>query len=319
MNNPNPINFALFGASGYVAPRHMRAIRDTGNNLVAALDPYDNCGVLDSYFLDCAFFTQFERFDRFLDKCRRAGNPIEWVSIATPNYLHDAHIRYALRNGCNVICEKPLVIMPHNLDGLLELEQETGKRVCTVMQLREHERIKALKGAVDETLNLNPNHIFDVQLEYTTVRGPWYYRAWKGSEVLSGGLAANIGIHFLDMLVWLFGPEKNTELHHKEFDLIYGYSEFESAGVSWQLSTSMDTLVTRDLAPSVRAYRSMVIDRMPVEFSDGFTDLHTVVYEKALRGEGVGIEEARSSIELAHKISGMDVKRTGCQCGACEG
>jgi UDP-N-acetyl-2-amino-2-deoxyglucuronate dehydrogenase len=313
----NPINFALFGASGYVAPRHMKAIKATGNNLVAALDPYDNCGVLDSYFLDCAFFTQFERFDRFLDKCRRDGNPIEWVSIATPNHLHDAHIRYALRNGCNVICEKPLVIMPHNLDGLLELEQETGKRVFTVMQLREHERIKELKWSVDETLKRNPSHIFDVQLEYTTVRGPWFFHSWKGNENLSGGLAANIGIHFLDVLAWIFGKEQHTELHHKESDLMSGFTAFTNAGVTWNLSTSPEMLAIHGLAGDVRAYRRLTVDGANIDFSDGFNNLHTVVYEKALSGEGVGISAARNSIDLAHKIRGMGVERKGCGCGKC--
>lgn len=316
-SHTRPTTFALFGASGYVAPRHMKAIKNTGNSLIAALDPYDNCGVLDSYFLDCQFFTQFERFDRFLDKCRREGNPIEWVSIATPNYLHDAHIRYALRNGCNVLCEKPLVITPRNLDGLIELEQETGKRVYTVMQLREHEKIRELKQKVNEKLAAYPSHIFSVQLEYTTVRGPWFFHSWKGDVNLSGGLAANIGIHFLDVLPWIFGKETDTEIHHKEDDLIAGYSAFEHAGVTWNLSTSPDMLAIHGLDEDVRAYRKLVVDGVPVEFSDGFADLHTVVYEKALRGEGIGIDDARASIELAHKIRGVNVKSVGCgdECG----
>jgi len=304
-----PSTFALLGAAGYVAPRHMQAIRDTGNQLVAALDPYDNVGALDSYFLDCSFFTLFERFDRFLDKWRRDGNPIQWLSIATPNHLHDAHIRYGLRNGCNVICEKPLVIMPRNLEGITELERETERRVFCVMQLRKHPAIVELKRSVDAKLAIDPTYTFRVNLSYITLRGPWFSQSWKGTEDLSGGLAANIGIHFLDMLIWIFGPELETELYWKDAQNIHGQSWLNHANVGWLLSTSEDGLPDGYLDSGQRAYRSLVVDETEIEFSGGFDNLHTEVYRDALDGRGVGISDARPSIELAHKIRNLKGRR----------
>ena len=235
------INFGLIGASGYIAPRHMRAIKDTGNELIAALDPYDGIGIMDSYFPQAYFFTEYERFDRFVDKWRRNGNKkIEYIAITTPNYLHDSHIRFALRSGANAICEKPLVLNPHNIDQLKIIEEESGKRVFNILQLRLHESIVALKNKISKELLQNPDRIYDVDLTYLTSRGKWYFISWKGDEDKSGGVATNIGVHFFDMLSWIFGPIEENIVHLKQPDANAGYMRLKNANVRWFLSVNYD-------------------------------------------------------------------------------
>lgn len=294
-------NFALIGAGGYIAPRHLRAIRDTGNRLLAAVDPKDSVGILDAYAFDVAFFTEIERFDRHLEKLRRGPeeNRIHYISVCSPNYLHDAHCRLALRVGADVICEKPLVINPWNLDALQELERETGRRINTVLQLRVHPKLLALR----QQLQAEPaSHQHDVQLTYVTARGGWYHVSWKGSAEKSGGIATNIGIHFFDLLLWLFGPAGESRVYHADPQRMAGFLALERARVKWFLSVDH-----RDLPfvaePGKRStYRSITIDGQEVEFTEGFTDLHTRVYEQTLAGQGFGIEDARPSISLVHKI-----------------
>ena len=294
-------NFALIGAAGYIAPRHMAAIRDTGNRVVAALDPNDSVGILDSYFPDAFFFTEFERFDRFVDKRRREGadDRIDYVSIASPNYLHDSHMRFALRSGCDAICEKPLVLNPWNLDALGEIERDTGRRIHTILQLRVHPAIVALK----ERLERAPaDRKADVDLTYITSRGRWYYQSWKGDERKSGGIATNIGVHFFDMLGFLFGPLEQMTVHHREDSKAAGYLEFARARVRWFMSLDPEDVPAADRVTGHRTYRSITIDGEEIEFSGGFTDLHTVSYQEILAGRGFGVEDARPSIELAHAI-----------------
>jgi UDP-N-acetyl-2-amino-2-deoxyglucuronate dehydrogenase len=294
-------NFALTGVAGYVAPRHLKAIKDTGNHLIAATDPHDAVGVLDRYSFDVRFFTEFERFDRHLDKLRRAGEAdrAHYVSICSPNYLHDAHIRLALRIGAHAICEKPLVINPWNLDALQELEHETGGRVNTVLQLRLHPELMALRARLRAEPGA-PHH--DVCLTYVTARGRWYDQSWKGSDERSGGIVTNIGIHFFDLLVWLFGPVQACEVHVRDARRIGGYLELDRACVRWFLSTDLaDLPFTAE--PGVKTtFRSITVDGNEVEFSEGFADLHTRVYEEVLAGRGFGIEESRPAIELSHRI-----------------
>jgi len=293
-------NFALIGAGGYIAPRHMAAIRDTGNRLVAALDPKDSVGILDRYSFDVSFFTEFERFDRFAEKLRRKSEEerLHWVSICSPNYLHDAHMRFALRVGAHVICEKPTVLEPWNLDALSELEQETGQVVRTVLQLRVHPQLVALR----ERLLASPGHIYDVDLTYITSRGRWYGISWKGQEERSGGLATNIGIHFFDMLIWLFGEVQHVEVHASTPTVVSGWLQLERARVRWMLSIDNTFLPAEALAAGKATYRSITVDGQEVEFSEGFTDLHTVIYRDALEGRGFGLQDARPSIVLAHTI-----------------
>jgi UDP-N-acetyl-2-amino-2-deoxyglucuronate dehydrogenase len=293
------VNFALLGAAGFVAPRHLQAIKATGNRLIAACDPHDSVGVIDAFFPDAAFFTEVERFDRFLEKVRRRGpgERVHFVSICSPNYLHDAHVRLALRVGASAICEKPLVINPWNLDPLAELERETQGRVYTVMQLRLIPSLLALREALRREGGTR-----EVELSYVTRRGRWYHVSWKGSEEKSGGLAVNIGIHLFDLLLWLFGPAHVAELHLAAPDRLGGYLELARARVRWFLSVNV-----ADLPPEVSSlgrpsYRSLSIDGQRIEFSDGFGDLHTRVYEHVLGGGGFGIDEARPSIELASRI-----------------
>lgn len=291
--------FALIGAAGYIAPRHMQAIRDTQNDLVAAMDTNDSVGIIDSYFPNAAFFTEFERFDRHLEKLKRADKKVDYVSICSPNYLHDAHIRFGLRYGADVICEKPIVLNPWNIDALEELEKETGHHVYNILQLRLHPSIIALK----EKVNAAPkDKVFEFDLTYITSRGTWYYTSWKGNTEKSGGIATNIGVHFYDMLQWVFGPVKENIVHIHTHDRAAGYFEFEKAKVRWFLSINAETLPEDVKAKGKRTYRSINIEGEELEFSDGFTDLHTLSYRDILSGGGFRIGEARSAIEIVHHI-----------------
>jgi UDP-N-acetyl-2-amino-2-deoxyglucuronate dehydrogenase len=291
--------FALIGAAGFIAPRHLKAIKETGNNLLAALDKHDNVGVLDSYFPNADFFTEFERFDRHLDKLKRKGQKIEYVSICSPNYLHDSHIRFALRYGANAICEKPLVLNPWNLDALGEIERETGGKVFTILQLRLHPQIISLR---DTILAQPSGEVYDVELKYITSRGNWYHSSWKGELSKSGGIATNIGIHFFDMLIWIFGPVVNLQVDQLETDHASGFLELHRARVKWFLSINFDHLPPEVKQNNKRTYRSLILDGKEIEFSEGFTDLHTKSYQEILNGNAFGLEDARSSIELVYKI-----------------
>ncbi|MBK7872917.1 MAG: Gfo/Idh/MocA family oxidoreductase [Saprospiraceae bacterium] len=292
-------NFLLIGAAGFVASRHMRAIRDTGNNLIAALDPNDSVGIIDSHFPDAAFFTEFERFDRYASKLKREGVAIDYVSVCTPNYLHDAHIRFGLRIGADVICEKPLVLNPWNLDALADIEEESGKRINTILQLRLHPVIQELKQKVE---NAAPGKVFDVDLTYITSRGNWYYTSWKGNKEKSGGIATNIGIHFFDMLQWVFGDVKENVVHLHTHDRAAGYIEMEKARVRWFLSINYDTIPEAIKITGARTFRSITVDGEEVEFSEGFTDLHTLSYRSALEGNGYGLFDSAAAIQMAYDI-----------------
>lgn len=293
-------NFGLIGAAGYIAPRHMKAIKETGNVLLAALDPYDSVGIMDSYFPDAAFFTEPERFDRHLDKLRRAGKGmIDYVSICSPNYLHDAHIRMALRNGAHAICEKPIVLNPWNMDGLADIEKETAKRIYTILQLRHHQALVDLKKRIDDGPQ---DHIYDVDLTYITSRGAWYHRSWKGNQEKSGGVATNIGVHFFDMLTWIFGDVQESLVHQREQDKAAGYLQLRKARVRWFLSINSQYLPQDAIEKKKSTYRSITVDGEEVEFSEGFTDLHTVSYRNILDGNGFGLADARQSILIVEKI-----------------
>src|SRR3989344_6762921 len=300
-------NFAIIGCAGFVAPRHLKAIKDTDNNLVVALDKNDSVGILDKYFDNVDFFTEFERFDRYIEKLKReADNKIDFVTICSPNYLHDPHIRFALRAGADVICEKPLVINNKNLDDIEKLEKETGKKVYNVLQLRLHPTIKYLKKKVDEEFN---GKKYEVDLSYITWRGNWYNYSWKGNITKSGGLAVNLGIHFFDMLIWIFGAVKKYELYYSDKDVISGYFELEKANVKWFLSTRKKDLSNKFIEKGKNAYRSIIINGMEFEFSDGFADLHTEVYKDIFNGGGFGIRDARPSIELCYILRNCEVKK----------
>lgn len=292
-------DFALIGAAGYIAPRHMRAIQDTGNNLVAALDPNDSVGIIDSYFPKASFFTEFERFDRHIDKLRRQGHKIDYVSICSPNYLHDAHIRFALRNQAHAICEKPLVLSPWNIDALEAIEREGNTRIYNILQLRLHPAIQELRAKVAAAPQ---NKVFDVDLTYLTSRGRWYHVSWKGDEHKSGGIATNIGVHFYDMLSWVFGSLRHSVVHLHEPDVASGYLEYERARVRWFLSINADYLPEQAVTAGKRTYRAILIDGEELEFSEGFTDLHTASYQDILSGGGFGLGEARQSIETVFQI-----------------
>ena len=331
--------FALVGAAGYIAPRHMKAIKDTGNMLVAAFDPNDSVGIIDSYFPNADFFTEFERFDRHVEKLRRSGQSVDFVSICSPNYLHDAHIRFALRNGANAICEKPIVLNPWNVDALAEIEAETGRRVYTILQLRLHPAIRALK---EEYSDYSGDPI-DVDLTYITSRGSWYHHSWKGDVSKSGGIATNIGVHFFDMLAWVFGADNgsthgakpnNDELKrfktainrweseggsvssgnvlgweitvdHLDKDMASGVLRLPKANVRWMLSINADYLPAEQKEKGQRTFRSIKVAGTEIEFSDGFTDLHTMSYQHILKGEGFGLSDARTSIEIVHAIRNL--------------
>jgi len=270
----NTKNFALIGASGYIAPRHMQAITQTGNNLVAALDPYDGIGIMDSHFPQASFFTEFERFDRFVDKYHRENEKkIDYMAITTPNYLHDAHIRFALKSGADAICEKPLVLNPHNIDQLKVIEKETGRRVNNILQLRLHPSIIALKEKVSKELEQNPDKIYDIDLTYLTSRGKWYFVSWKGDEAKSGGIASNIGVHFYDMLCWIFGEVEENIVHLKTADANAGSFKLKHATVRWFLSVNYDYLPEDVRAAGQTTFRSITVDGDEIEFSGGFKDL----------------------------------------------
>ncbi len=294
-------NFAITGVGGYVAPRHLKAIKDTGNRLVAAADPSDSVGILDRFFSDVKFFTEFERFDRHLDKLRRQGEEsrVHYVSICSPNYLHDAHCRFALRIGADAICEKPLVLNPWNIDALEELEEESGRKVNTILQLRVHPALIALRNKLQAERGTKKHKVV---LTYCTSRGIWYLVSWKGQLERSGGLATNIGIHFFDLLIWLFGPVVHSEVHVAEQMQTAGFMELEHAEVQWFLSIDRKDLPAEAAAKEQTTFRSITVDGSEVEFSEGFTDLHTEVYRVTLAGNGFGLSDARPSIELAHQI-----------------
>lgn len=293
-------NFALIGAGGYIAPRHLKAIKETGNNLIAALDLNDSVGIMDSYFPDADFFTEPERFDRHLDKLRRQGDQkIDYVSICSPNYLHDAHMRMALRNDANAICEKPLVLNPWNLDALHEIELETGKKIYTILQLRLHPAIQKLKKQIEEGPK---DKVYNVNLTYITSRGKWYFISWKGDKHKSGGVATNIGVHFFDMLGWIFGDFKGVELEINKPEKAGGKLYFEKANVNWFLSVDEKDLPGEAIAAQKRTYRKINIEGEELEFSDGFTDLHTVSYKDILSGGGFGLEDTRKSIQIVSSL-----------------
>jgi len=296
-------NFGLIGAGGYIAPRHMRAIRDTGNKLVAALDPSDSVGVLDSYSYDVAFFTEFERFDRHVDKIRRMNgeNKLHYVSICSPNYLHDSHIRFALRIGADAICEKPLVLNPWNVDALAEIERETGRKIYNVLQLRLHPAIQQLKKVINEQPSAD-GHKHEIDLTYITSRGKWYSVSWKGDDSKSGGVVTNVGIHFFDMLMWIFGSVQHHEVHLAEPNKMSGFLELENAKVRWFLSLDSEDLPDDVKSAKKTTYRSLQLDGEEFEFSEGFTDLHTEVYRDILSGGGFGLEDARPSINLVYEL-----------------
>lgn len=297
-------NFALIGVAGYIAPRHLQAIRDTKNNLFAALDKFDTVGILDSYFPSADFFTEFERFDRHLDKQRRQGNKIDYVSICTPNYLHDSHIRFAMRHQADAICEKPLVLNPWNVDALEEIEKETGKKVFTILQLRLHPSIIALKKEVEESAK---DKTFDVDLTYITSRGHWYQTSWKGDVTKSGGVATNIGIHFFDMLAWVFGDLKKNTVHLLTEDSAAGVLELGKARVRWFLSIDYNNVPDDLKTKGKRTYRSLTMEGREIEFSDGFTDLHTKSYQHIMDGKGFGLKEARPSIQTVYEIRNQEI------------
>jgi len=293
-------NFGLIGASGYIAPRHMKAIKNTDNNLIVALDKFDSVGILDSYFPNADFFTEFERFDRHVSKLKYEKNiSLDYVSICTPNYLHDSHIRFALRQNANAICEKPLVLNPWNIDSLKNIENETGKKIYNILQLRCHPSIIALKKKIDDGPK---NKIYDIDLTYLTSRGHWYYSSWKGDINKSGGISTNIGVHFYDMLSWIFGDLKKNTVHINDHDRSAGYLEFEKARVRWFLSINYDLIPDEIKKSGKRTYRSITIEGEELEFSDGFTDLHTVSYNEIINGNGYGLEEPRQAIEIVHEI-----------------
>lgn len=296
-------NFALIGAAGYIAPRHMRAIKDTGNELVAALDPYDGIGIMDSNFPNADFFTEFERFDRFVDKWRRdSGKRIDYVSICSPNYLHDSHIRFALRNGSDAISEKPLVLNSWNIDQLRILEDETGQKVNNILQLRLHPSIIELKEKVSLELKQDPDKVFEVDLTYLTSRGNWYHVSWKGNDAKAGGIATNIGVHFFDMLTWIFGDVKENIVHLKKPDVNAGNLILQNANVRWFLSTNYEYIPELTKSEGLTTYRSISVDKEEIEFSGGFTDLHTRSYEQILNGQGFGLDDAYASISTVSTI-----------------
>ncbi|MDX2444756.1 MAG: Gfo/Idh/MocA family oxidoreductase [Bacteroidales bacterium] len=297
--NQNSNNFALIGVAGYIAVRHLKAIKETKNNLTAALDVFDSVGVIDQYFPDADFFVEFERFDRHLDKLKRAGNQTDFVSICSPNYLHDAHIRFALRHQANAICEKPMVLNPWNVDALQEFEKETGKRVFNLLQLRLHPSVIALKERID---NGPKDKVYDIDLTYITSRGSWYFFSWKGEISKSGGVATNIGVHFFDMLTWIFGDVSENIVHISRDNKVAGFLQLKKARVRWLLSVDYKDIPTKIKEKGMRTYRSLQLDGEEFEFSEGFTDLHTRSYQNILDGNGFGIEEVKNSVSTAYHI-----------------
>ncbi len=292
-------NFAVIGVGGYIAIRHLRAIKETGNNLLASLDPCDSVGIIDSFFPDSNFFVEFERFDRHIDKLRRTGTHIDYASICSPNYLHDSHIRFALRSGAHAICEKPLVLNPWNVDALVEIEKESNRNIFNILQLRLHPSIIELK----KKINAEPkSKVHDIELTYITSRGKWYPISWKGDVHKSGGIATNIGVHFFDMLIWIFGGVKQNTVHALESEKAAGYLELENARIKWFLSIDYDDIPEKIKTQGARTYRSITLDNEEIEFSGGFTDLHTASYQNILNGNGFPLAEAKPSIETVYTI-----------------
>ncbi|MBQ2376392.1 MAG: Gfo/Idh/MocA family oxidoreductase [Bacteroidales bacterium] len=292
-------NFGIIGVGGYIAPRHLKAIKETGNNLIVALDKNDSVGIMDSYFPQCSFYTEYERFDRFVEKIKHTEDKLDFVTVCTPNYLHDSHIRFGLRAGADVICEKPLVLNPWNIDALQKMEEQTGRKVYNILQLRLHPAIIEWKNMVD---NGPKDKVYDVDLTYITSRGLWYYTSWKGDSSKSGGVATNIGVHFYDMLSWIFGSIKENIVHIYEHDRAAGLLLFERARVRYFMSINADTLPKQAVEQGKRTYRKMEMDGKEIEFSDGFTELHTESYKKILAGEGFGLDQAYQSIKIVHDI-----------------
>ncbi len=289
-------NFALIGAAGFVAPRHIEAIHDTNNNLVVAIDPHDSVGILDKYFPDCEFFTEIERFDRHLEKLRREGTKVDYISICSPNYLHDAHCRVAMRVGADAICEKPVVINPWNIDQLVEIENQTNRKVNVVLQLRLYPKLIRLREKFKNT-----SEIHKVRINYVTPRGRWYHESWKGNEEKSGGLVANIGVHLFDLVIWLFGKVKGINMFYNEPTKVAGSLLLEKASVEWSLSIDKEDLPEG----SNVSHRAITIDNIPLRFDDVFTSLHTEVYKNILNGKGFGLEDARPAIECVSRIRGL--------------
>lgn len=292
-------NFGIIGVAGYIAPRHLKAIKDTGNDLIVAMDKSDTVGIMDSYFPNCSFYTEYERFDRFVEKIKHSNSKLDYLSVCTPNYLHDSHIRFGLRAGADVICEKPLVLNPWNIDALEKMEEETGKRVFNILQLRLHQSIIDWKKQIEEGPK---DKIYDIDLTYITSRGTWYYASWKGQNDKSGGIATNIGVHFYDMLSWIFGSIEENIVHLYEHDRAAGFLRFERARVRYFLSINADTLPEEALSQGKRTYRKIEMDGQEIEFSDGFTELHTESYKNILNEKGFGLQEARPSIEIVSSI-----------------
>jgi len=300
-------NFALIGASGYIAPRHMKAIKDTNNNLVVAYDIYDGIGIMDSNFPEADFFTEAERFEDFIYKWKMEnGKPLDYVSIATPNYLHKSHMRLALAHGADAICEKPLVLTPSDIDELKKVEAKTGKRIYNILQLRLHDSIVALKEKISKELEENPDKVYDIDLSYLTSRGKWYFESWKGDQNKSGGLASNIGVHFYDMLSWIFGEVEENVVHLKTPFANAGFMKLKNARVRWFLSVKYDYIPEEIKATGQRTYRSITVNGEEIEFSGGFTELHTKSYEEILKGNGFGLDEARNSIEMVTTIRNQE-------------
>lgn len=298
-------NFVLIGAGGFIAPRHMKAIKETDNNLLAALDKHDSVGILDSYFPNADFFTEFERFDRHIEKLKRQGIHTNYVSVCSPNYLHDSHIRFGMRIGADVVCEKPLVLNPWNVDALMEIEKETGRNVYTILQLRLHPSIIALR---DKIQNGPAGKRYNIDLTYITSRGHWYHTSWKGDMQKSGGIATNIGVHFFDMLMWIFGEVKESKVSQHSSNTAAGQLNLEKADVNWFLSIDAATLPENIQKEGKRTYRSLTIDGEGFEFSDGFTDLHTNSYREILKGDGFRLADVKPSINLVHDIRNAQKK-----------
>jgi len=294
-----PKNFGLIGVAGYIAVRHLKAIKDTGNNLLASLDPFDSVGMIDNYFPQSDFFVEFERFDRHFDKLKRTGTKIDYVSICSPNYLHDSHIRFALRHRAEAICEKPLVLNPWNVEALQEIEQETGHKIYTILQSRLHPRIIELRN---EIRNGPKDKKYDIDLTYITSRGNWYYFSWKGDVQKSGGVATNIGIHFFDMLSWIFGNAKNNIVHLSKHNKAAGFLELENARVRWFLSLDHNDLPSSAVEKGQRTFRTIIVDGKEIEYSEGFTDLHTLSYREILEGRGFGLRDSSQSVQIAYNI-----------------
>lgn len=299
MTDQTPKNFGLIGVAGYIAVKHLNAIKETGNVLLASLDKFDSVGRLDSYFPESDFFVEFERFDRHFDKLKRTGTKIDYVSICSPNYLHDSHIRFALRHQADAICEKPIVLNPWNIDALQEIENETGRHIYTILQLRLHPKIIELRNRIK---NGPKRKIYDIDLTYITSRGNWYAISWKGDPLKSGGVATNIGIHFFDMLSWIFGSVKKNVVHISQSNKAAGYLELENARIRWLLSLDYKDIPEKCKAAAKRTFRCITVDNEEIEFSEGFTDLHTLTYREILAGRGYGLDDARQSVEIVYAI-----------------